>query len=178
MNKEKKNLLAFGYGLAMFIPYFILVRIGPLKINSVPFVISFIFILVILSNLDGKKWLYYLLLVINYYLLFTKIGSYKFSLAPVILLILAVLIFAITIFKVEYLKPFYKLWMKVAHFIGNIVTAVILSIIFYCIFGLVGIVTRILGKDLLNQKLDRQSKSYWLTREQKVFDKANYTRQF
>ena len=83
-----------------------------------------------------------------------------------------------TLFRQDLLKAFYKRWMKVAHIIGGIMTAVILSVIFYGVFGVVGIILRILRKDLLHLGLDRSAKSYWTARAETPFDKAHCTRQF
>lgn len=178
MNKENKKLLAFGYGLALLIPFFILARMWAWKINSFPFLMSFIFILVVISNLESKKWLYYLTLTVNYYFLFIKSGPHKLSSVALIFLILANLILVITLFKVESLRPFYNLWMKVATFIGEKVTIFILTIFYYFVFGIFGLILKIIGKDLLSQKIDRQAKSYWLARENSMFDKSHYKRQF
>jgi hypothetical protein len=49
---------------------------------------------------------------------------------------------------------------------------------FYLIFGIAGIVLRLLGKDLLDQKIDPKAVSYWIDKDQVDFDKNNYTRQF
>ena len=95
------------------------------------------------------------------------------------LLIAASIAFAgVTRRNLDILKPFYHKWMKVAHCIGTVVTGVILSVVFYLIFGVAGIVLRILRKDLLDRKIDRTRDSYWIKREEVVFDQKHYLRQF
>ena len=91
----------------------------------------------------------------------------------------ASLLFAcVTTFRLEALIPFYTRWMKVAQFIGSIVTVLILSIIFYFVFGIVGIMLRLLRKDLLDQTMDRRTVSYWHKRPQTEFQKDRYRKQF
>lgn len=89
---------------------------------------------------------------------------------------LVLLIFTIT--GAQKLIPFYKKWMAVMHVIGRIITTVILSGLFYFIFGIVGIVLRLLGKDLLDEKIEANRDSYWIAREKKKFDKESYTKQY
>lgn len=84
----------------------------------------------------------------------------------------------ITTVNYRSLKAFYKRWMSVAHFIGSVITAVILSLLFYLVFGIVGIILRVLRKDLLDRKIDPAAGSYWINRDQVAFDPNDYTRQF
>ncbi len=76
----------------------------------------------------------------------------------------------VTVGKQDWLKVIYKNWMKVAHVIGNVVTTVILGIIFYVVFAPVGIFLRLRNKDLLDRALDPNAASYWNQRERKAFD--------
>ena len=84
----------------------------------------------------------------------------------------------LTRFRLAALRPIYKYWMRAAHLIGGIVTALILSAIFYFIFGLVGIFLRLARKDLLNQTLEPGAQTYWIKKENAAFDKNNCLRQF
>ena len=95
-------------------------------------------------------------------------------------LLIAGSIWFILVTKVNYeaLKPLYTRWMKVAHFIGAVITGIILSIIFYFMFGLVGVVLRILRKDILDRKVDPGARTYWVPKEQAAFVPEHYTRQF
>ncbi len=84
----------------------------------------------------------------------------------------------ITNFHRDLLEIIYNRWMKVAGVIGYIVNTLLLSVIFYVVFGIVGIILRILRKDLLSLKLDRKAKSYWIKRDDKKIDMSGYTKQF
>jgi hypothetical protein len=76
------------------------------------------------------------------------------------------------------LKPLQKVWMTLAVVLGWFMTRLILSILFYCIFTLIGLISRLLGKRFLDLEMDNTNESYWIQREQKVFDKKDYERQF
>lgn len=89
----------------------------------------------------------------------------------------SILILGITFLWLDLLKPVYKVWMKIAYFIGGIMTAMILTIVFFLIFGLVGIFLRMLRKDLLDKKIERDKDSYWID-SRRPFDKKQLTQQF
>ena len=76
------------------------------------------------------------------------------------------------------LKPIQKIWMAIALVIGFFMTRVILSILFYLVVTPISFLTKFLGKDILDIKIDRKAASYWQLREKKPFDKLDYERQF
>jgi len=54
----------------------------------------------------------------------------------------------------------YLTWMKIGHVIGWINTRIILGIVFYVVFAPVALLLKILGKDAMRCKIDKQLKSY------------------
>jgi len=132
MKNEKKNLLVFGYGLAVILSFF--------------------------GIHHGLK--------------------HSFSFWPVVLCVLAGCFLIVTAMNYLLLKPVYKKWMVVAHAIGTVITTIILTVLFYTIFGVVGIILRILRKDLLNQKLDSSAQSYWIAHDSKKHEQDYYLQQF
>ena len=104
--------------------------------------------------------------------------KHGFRLSAAVLLILAATILMLTIFKMEWLKIVYVYWMKVAHVIGGVVTTLLLSVIFYLIFGVTGIILRLLKKDPLDQTIEKEKDSYWIKRETSEFSKQRYRQQF
>jgi len=132
MDKQRKNLLVFGYGLALILS-FIGIRLG------------------IKNGWEFLSW---------------------------ILIAASIIFVCLTVFRLDVLKPIYTGWMKVAHLIGEIITTIILSLLFFVVFGLAGIILRIIRKDLLDRKIETSRNSYWINREPEDFDKKNYLRQF
>ena len=59
------------------------------------------------------------------------------------------------------LTPLNKLWFKFGIFLGRIVSTLVMGIIFFFIVTPIGIIMRIIGKDLLNLKFNN-NKSYWI----------------
>ena len=76
------------------------------------------------------------------------------------------------------LKPLYKVTRTVGDTIGWVNTRILLGIIFYIIFTPIGIMLRLIGKDLLDKRLDKDAKSYWNKKDNGVFAKEQYERQF
>ena len=59
------------------------------------------------------------------------------------------------------LTPFNKLWFKLGIFLGKIVSPLVMGVIFFFVVTPIGLIMRILGKDLLNLKYN-SNKSYWI----------------
>jgi len=75
------------------------------------------------------------------------------------------------------LKPIYKIWMIFAVIIGWIMTRVILSVLFFSIITIIGIFTRLLGKDFLSLKTDNRE-SYWNIRNSEQELNQDFEKQF
>ena len=62
----------------------------------------------------------------------------------------------------KFLTPLNKLWFKFGIFLGKIISPVVLGIIFFLVVTPIGLLMRLLGKDLLNLKFEKKSQSYWI----------------
>ena len=76
------------------------------------------------------------------------------------------------------LKPVYIVWMIFAVILGWFMTRVILSLLFYIIITPIGLFLRIIGKDLLDLKEQKNQKSYWNMRNSRKEQNQNYEKQF
>jgi len=63
--------------------------------------------------------------------------------------------------KSKILTPLNKLWFKFGILLGMIFSPLIMGIIFFVVVTPIGLIMRILGKDLLNLKYN-SNKSYWI----------------
>ena len=91
---------------------------------------------------------------------------------------ISVLFFIFAFIMPNFLKPIYVSWMKLAFILGWINTRLILIIMFYLILTPISIVIKLLGKDLLDKRIDKNKGSYWHKKESKVFNISDYERQF
>ena len=58
-----------------------------------------------------------------------------------------------------------RLWMKLAELISKITNPIILSLMFYLLFTPAALICRLLGKDLLRLKADKELDTYWIVRQ-------------
>ena len=66
-----------------------------------------------------------------------------------------------------------ELWLKFAMLLGSIITPIGISVIYFIVLVPMGIIMRLLGKDLLKQKLDKNAKSYWIERSEPIGSMKN-----
>jgi hypothetical protein len=65
------------------------------------------------------------------------------------------------LFKPDILKPLQKAWMGLGLVLGFFVSRVVMSVLFYLIMTPIGVIMRLSGKDILDEKIDRNRSSYW-----------------
>ncbi len=58
------------------------------------------------------------------------------------------------------LRPVFKAWMTIGHWLGWINTRIILGIMFYTVFFMVGVAMKSMGKDPMARKIDKTADSY------------------
>ena len=66
-----------------------------------------------------------------------------------------------------------KLWFKFGLLIGSIVAPIVITLIYFVTVVPTGLIMRLLGKDLLRQKLDGNAKSYWIERSEPMGSMKN-----
>ena len=66
-----------------------------------------------------------------------------------------------------------KLWFKLGLFLGAIISPIIMGIIFFLTVTPTGMIMRLLGKDILNQKIKKSVKSYWVKRKENLSSMKN-----
>jgi len=95
-----------------------------------------------------------------------------------VLFLAAAFLAGVTCLAPDRLKGFYRYWMAGARLIGAVVSTVILSVMFYAVFGAVGCVLRLLRKDPLDRALCPDKPSYWIRRPEAPVTREDYKRQF
>ncbi|WP_440654351.1 SxtJ family membrane protein [Candidatus Pelagibacter sp. HIMB1506] len=72
------------------------------------------------------------------------------------------------------LNPFNKLWFKFGILLGKIVSPLVMGIIFFLVVTPIGLIMRLLNKDLLNLKFNNNN-TYWI---EKTEPKSKMKNQF
>ena len=86
-----------------------------------------------------------------------------------ILLILVSLVFLfLAITKSKFLTPLNKLWFKFGIKLGAIIAPIVMGVVFFLVVTPIGIMMKIIGKDLINKKINKNIKTYWLNRKKAV----------
>ena len=90
--------------------------------------------------------------------------------------IISILFIATTLINADLLRPLNKLWMYFGLLLGKIISPIVLGIIFFGLFTPYGIVMRLLGRDELCLKIQK-NKSHWILRS-KITPQINFKQLF
>ena len=89
-------------------------------------------------------------------------------------LIIATIFLFFATLKSQVLTPLNKIWYKFGILLGSIVSPIIMAIVFFLVVTPIGIIMRLIGKDVLNLKYNSKN-SYWI---KKVGPKSMMKNQF
>ena len=89
-------------------------------------------------------------------------------------LVVSLIFLVLGIINSNILSPLNKLWFKFGIFLGKIISPIIMGIIFFLVVTPIGLIMRLIGKDLLNLKYNNY-KSYWI---EKTGPKSKMKNQF
>ena len=83
-------------------------------------------------------------------------------------LILSLIFLILGILNSKILTPLNKLWIKFGILLGNIVSPVVMGVVFFIVVTPIGLIMRLLGKDLLRVNKNESTSTYWIDREKKT----------
>ena len=63
------------------------------------------------------------------------------------------------------LTPLNKLWFKLGMLLGAIIAPFVMMLVFFIVVTPIGLIMKLMGKDLLNKKINKNVKSYWISRK-------------
>ena len=81
------------------------------------------------------------------------------------------LIISLIFFLLAYVAPKVlsipnKLWFRLGMALVAVVAPVVMALVYFTTVVPIGLIMRLMGKDLLRQKLDKNTKSYWIERNE------------
>ena len=85
------------------------------------------------------------------------------------LLSLSLIFLILGLTKSKFLTPLNKSWIKLGDILGKIIAPIVMSIVYFLIVFPTKIFLFLIGKDILNLKINKNEKSYWQKRNR------NYT---
>ena len=66
------------------------------------------------------------------------------------------------------LTPLNLLWFKFGMILGAIISPIVMGIVFFLVVTPTGLILRIMRKDLLNKKYDKEKETYWIKRDTSI----------
>lgn len=78
---------------------------------------------------------------------------------------IAAVILIIALAVPRLLAPLNRAWMKFGLLLNNVVSPLVLGLLFYLVFLPVGALIRVMGKELLRLRFQPSAKSYWIERQ-------------
>ena len=101
---------------------------------------------------------------IVFFIVFLLIALYPLSYSGEIRVwssIISLIFLVLGLLNSKILTPLNKLWFRFGIFLSKIISPLIMGIIFFLVVTPIGLIMRILGKDVLNLKYNK-NKSYWI----------------
>ena len=77
-------------------------------------------------------------------------------------LVVSIIFLILGLINSKILTPLNRLWFKFGIFLGRIISPIIMALIFFLVVTPIGLIMRLLRKDLLNLRYNKKSKSYWI----------------
>ena len=78
---------------------------------------------------------------------------------------LGIIIFLTSLISIKLTRLIYLGLILITFPIGLVVSFILMVLFYFLLITPLGLVFRLMGRDLLNQKFDREAKSYWVERE-------------
>ena len=82
--------------------------------------------------------------------------------------IISLVFLILGLMKSKLLTPLNLLWFKFAIILGAILAPIFMGFVFFLVITPIGLLMRIMGKDLLNKKYDKKKETYWIKRGKPV----------
>jgi len=80
-------------------------------------------------------------------------------------LIISVIFLILGLLNSKILTPLNKLWFKFGILLGTIVSPIVMGIVFFIVVTPISLIMKILGKDILNLKKNK-NRSYWIDKSE------------
>jgi len=80
-------------------------------------------------------------------------------------LVIAAGFLGVALLRPVLLSPLNRLWFKFGLLLNKVVNPLIMGLVFYITVTPIGLIMRVLGKDLLGLRLSKDSESYWIHRD-------------
>lgn len=87
----------------------------------------------------------------------------------------AVVFFLLAIFWNTPLKPLNTVWIKFGNLLHGLMSPIVIGIIFFTVITPIGLIMRLMRKDLINLRLNKNALSYWIPRNKEMDNNSSMT---
>lgn len=106
------------------------------------------------------------------------LGTWKEKLLPTYLFgALSVIGLGFILIPIQ-LKPVFVAWLKIAHFIGRVITTLVLTLAYFLVITPTALIKRLFGGIPIPVKPDKKVLSYWVTRTVSIQPKERYLKRY
>ena len=79
--------------------------------------------------------------------------------------IISLVFLILVLTRSKLLTPLNRLWAKFGIILGSIIAPIVMGVVFFLVVTPIGLVMKIIGKDLLSIKYDKKKETYWVKRD-------------
>ena len=79
-------------------------------------------------------------------------------------LVISAIFLMISLTRPVVLKPLNRSWVSFGILLGNVISPLVMVVIFFLIITPIGLFMKIIGKDLLNKRFNK-NRSYWINKD-------------
>lgn len=102
------------------------------------------------------------------FLIFAFLPVLKSEKINIIFIIVPFVVFLMNMFFPKLFTPIFLAWMFIGKILEKKIPPIIMSIIFFTLFFPIGFFLKLIGKDLLNKKFEKEKESYWIIRNDEI----------
>ena len=84
------------------------------------------------------------------------------------LISIALIFLILGLLNSKILTPLNKSWIKFGELLGRIIAPIVMGLVYFIILTPISLLVRLLGKDLIGMKFDKNLKTYWIKRKKNL----------
>ena len=88
-------------------------------------------------------------------------------------IVISIIFLFLGLINSKILTPLNKLWFRFGILLGNVFSPIAMGIIYFGVITPIGILMKLIGKDILNLKQNKKSSTYWIKKEKVISNMKN-----
>jgi len=88
-------------------------------------------------------------------------------------IVISIIFLFLGLINSKILTPLNILWFRFGILLGNIFSPIVMGIIYFGVITPIGILMKLIGKDILNLKQNKKSSTYWIKKEKVISNMKN-----